>query len=73
MSNPQAFPRPYSINEYWEQPLQHEAQPGMSLRDWFAGQAITGILMTDHTIPADDLATDAYAVADAMLKEREKT
>ena len=53
---------------------------GMSLRDWFAGQALSGvayIMFTD--LGGDDLAdqTDtaaiwAYAFADAMLTTRAK-
>ncbi len=51
-------------------------QEGMTLRDYFAGQALAG--MSTHT-PHDyskgacnaSLADRAYAVADAMLAERE--
>lgn len=55
---------------------------GMSLRDWFAGQALAGALaasqgvaVSDDETPeglADRIATGAYLVADAMLKQREK-
>ena len=53
--------------------------PGMSLRDWFAGQALSGILAGGFadTIPHDDVnggrdvAFFAYQYADAMLKVRE--
>jgi len=40
---------------------------GMSLRDYFAGQVICG---KDGRV--DHIAEHAYAVADAMLKERDK-
>ena len=44
--------------------------PGMSLRDWFAGQALAGLLASgdwDETpIP------DAYVFAQAMLEQRER-
>lgn len=45
-------------------------EKGMSLRDWFAGQA----LHMGHLQHLDDgdIARCAYAVADAMLREREK-
>ena len=49
--------------------------PGMSLRDWFAGKAISGMMtpgcvqMTEATRKAR--ASEAYAIADAMLKARE--
>lgn len=56
---------------------------GMSLRDWFAGQALTTVLATCYQISrtgvfANDadlalaVAEKSYAIADAMLKEREK-
>lgn len=44
---------------------------GMSLRDYFAGQALAGICTLggiEHTV----LASHAYALADAMLIERAK-
>jgi len=50
---------------------------GMSLRDYFAGQSLTGIIsgMTSHeykSTGAIKLAEWAYQDADAMLKVREK-
>jgi hypothetical protein len=46
---------------------------GMSLRDWFAGQALanprTFFEENSHATP-EDVALQAYAVADAMLAER---
>lgn len=45
---------------------------GMSLRDlrdWFAGQALVGI-MTRGPLSPSDAAWAAYAVADAMLEAR---
>lgn len=48
----------------------------VSLRDWFAGQALAGLgaRAYDHTAPdiAGAMARDAYTVADAMLKVREQ-
>ena len=45
---------------------------GMTLRDWFAGQALAGILanptIANGTFQAD--ASDAYAAADAMIEAR---
>lgn len=51
---------------------------GMSLRDWFAGQALSGILAGGFadTIPHDDVnggfdaAFFAYQYADAMIATR---
>lgn len=50
-------------------------QHGMSLRDWFAGQALAGMLAGDKTESGawSAFALDAYNAADAMLKEREKS
>jgi len=45
---------------------------GMSLRDWFAGQAVTGLLSTGDFATWGEVAEDAYAFADAMLAERAK-
>jgi hypothetical protein len=64
-----AFPCP-QLNAY-----------GMSLRDYFAGQALTGMLATygpsagedgsaEHVEFLGQLAGDAYQLADAMLKAR---
>jgi hypothetical protein len=60
-----AFPIPgteYSAAEY-----------GMSLRDWFAGQAVMGIgaaFIPKHAMPtAEEIAKGAYAIADAMIAQ----
>lgn len=46
----------------------------MTLRQWYAGLAITGISL--HDVPSEAamqiVVNDAYRVADAMLKVREK-
>jgi len=49
--------------------------PGMTLRDWFAGQAMRDLKnlhmnMNDYQI--EQRAKEAYALADAMLRERQK-
>ena len=48
---------------------------GMSLRDWFAGQALAGYLASvepgcDALPVRDKLAVSMYDMADAMLKAR---
>jgi hypothetical protein len=61
----------------------HEHRTGMTLRDYFAAQAMTGAQIWDAVLNKKNayfsqvngcnaLAETAYAVADAMLKEREK-
>ena len=69
MKNPPAFPRPYSPSTV--------AQEGMTLRDYFAAQAIKAFIDKDEwqsTVSdvAEKVAFNAYAVADAMLKERKE-
>jgi hypothetical protein len=64
----------------------HSHAPGMSLRDYFAAKAMQSIFAGDgatmvancdgryngETNWADVVALNAYEMADAMLKEREK-
>lgn len=60
-------------------------ETGMTLRDWFAGQAMAGMVSSKDIIsacikaayhdgvdPTDIVAADAYTYADAMLAERNK-
>lgn len=50
-----------------------EAHYGMTLRDWFAGQALCGLLgQTNVRDDASEFARFSYAIADAMLEERKK-
>lgn len=72
--NPQAFP--------WRQVRDDlNGGGGMDLLDYFAGQAMAGLLQIPHPVHADEssyagatglLAQDCYAMADAMLAERAK-
>ena len=45
--------------------------PGMSLRDWFAGMALTNAFTHEDAL-TDKVAGWAYELADAMLAERAK-
>lgn len=59
-----AFPLPRAWEEY-----------GMTLRDWFAGQALAMCAATHGWPTSGDgpqIAERAYAIADAMLAERSK-
>lgn len=47
------------------------AQPGMSLRDWFAGQALVGLLHPGYETDSMNAPEHAYRLADAMLAARE--
>lgn len=56
------------------EPTLH-TEMGMSLRDYFAGQAIAGALSENDDYDAADwknCAAYAYRLADAMLTERNK-
>ena len=44
---------------------------GMDLRDWFAGQALKGLLASDVSSPLETFVKQSYRVADAMMKQRE--
>ena len=67
-----AFPHPnpnYSQDYGW----RHRAFGGMTLRDWFAGQALVGMGTWTPGAKANNLpakAHYAYELADAMLKAR---
>jgi len=59
-----AFPQPINPAEQGR---------GMTLRDYFAGRAMQGMLSENSGIryPTDELVDFAYKVADAMMKARE--
>lgn len=49
---------------------------GMTQRDWFAGQALMGLLagrQPNNAYPAEHIAEISYDMADAMLAARSKT
>lgn len=49
-----------------------ERHSGMTLRDYFAAKAMQGFLSNASEFSSgEQLATDAYALADEMLKERD--
>ena len=59
MNNPPAFPSLYSLPE----------TQGMLLRDYFAAKAMQALIDNDGLFL--EIPTQAYALADAMLKARE--
>jgi hypothetical protein len=63
-----AFP---SVGEGFGNPSY--SAPGMTLRDWFAGQALAGmgVECTSDEFCHSSVAECAYAYADAMLRARE--
>lgn len=53
--------------------LRSDVPPGMTLRDWFAGMALSGLNASGpHDCGPLGLAFDAYRQADAMLKARKR-
>jgi len=68
-----AFPSDKPVKFYSDGSTAARAE-GMSLRDWFAGQALGG--MAGYSLSRDEsagsVASLAYFVADAMLKAREE-
>ena len=75
MNNPPAFPTGTGVTPY---------NPGMTLRDYFAAKAMHSLYVSNYEyeftgkakMPAfvalmDELAIDAYQIADSMLKARE--
>ena len=65
-----AFPRPISVNTYNGE--QAWDQDGMTLRDYFAAKAMQGILSGGMWGDYDDLVSQSYEAADAMIDERNK-
>ncbi len=60
-------------------PISTNIFPGMSLRDWFAGMALSGMLSApnlkisgSNQVNEQSFALASYLVADAMLLERSK-
>jgi len=72
--NPAAFP---CLGDVRHNP-EFETDWGMSLRDYYAGECLTGYLSSDEHgdfgghKTAKSLANSCFEIADAMLKERIK-
>ncbi len=68
-----AFPvLPEGAVRPWPAPKAHY---GMTLRDYFAGQALAGLAHSIYSRPVysgPDITAECYRLADAMLAEREK-
>lgn len=74
-----AFPRPPftpkdSHDQFAQAGFAATGHPGMSLRDWFAGQALAGILTSDEKseMGISDVVESSFEIADAMLERRGK-
>jgi len=73
-----AFPVPMFTRQADGQPMCasdfFEGGNGMSLRDWFAGMALQGIISSIYFTPQvtfEECVGRAYGTADAMLAARE--
>jgi len=62
MNNPPAFPNGSNAGNIWN-------DKGMSLRDYMAAKAMQALIDNDGLF--SEIPTQAYAIADAMLKARE--
>lgn len=70
-----AFPRaPFEYQSHEGLEWSVREQSGMTLRDWFAGMALTGLPAGDmsRVYSQEHVAITAYEIADCMLAEREK-
>ena len=64
--NPPAFPSPYLEDD----PIGNS---GMTLRDWFAGQVLSGtVLRNDGVFTMQERCKEAYEFADDMLAQRKR-
>jgi hypothetical protein len=64
-----AFP---STIQYFPDDKNANEEQGMTLRDWFASQAMAGLVSyVVEGATFENVAEDAYKAADAMLKARE--
>lgn len=66
-----AFPVPGKVAHYDEGTFEDAPFAGMTLRDYFAGKAMQGLMARIGAHEAHLVAHDAYSVADAMLDERD--
>ena len=59
--------------EHMEAAFPDQYKDGMTLRDYFAAKALQGMIScASLTATPDVFAEQAYIVADAMMKERER-
>lgn len=65
MKNPSAFP----VQSIYIEDQETNSR-GMTLRDYFAAKAMQALIDNDGLF--SEIPTQAYALADAMMKEREQ-
>lgn len=66
--NQPAFPTDIGFSQ--DGAVQFDSSPGMSLRDWFAGQALAGYCAVEAAWDQspEEVARCSYRIADAMLE-----
>lgn len=67
-----AFPIPTLEREYWD---REQGEPnGMSLRDWFAGMALQGMMANPecNAMAGQDVARNCYRIAEEMIAARKE-
>ena len=68
IAQPASGGRAFPVPQGYRKKLVDAESRGMSLRDYFAGQAITGLLARPSgEMPAEIAASFAYHFADAMI------
>lgn len=68
-----AFPFEFDHRDEADGPVERISHPGMSLRDWFAGQVVSSIYAgASNNQTFAGIAMEAFRLADAMLAERER-
>jgi hypothetical protein len=77
VENPPAFPQPkFDSFGHAYDPLDSAEHPGMTLRDWFAGQALAGAMACPtmrQGMSSASYASMSYELADAMLSTRSQS
>jgi len=71
------FVRPSDLDEFVKRHADHKdgatSVDGVALRDWFAGQALSGLLAeSNHSLglPVSSVVSAAYLYADEMIAQR---
>ncbi len=59
------------VSETTGQPINGFFNPGMTLRDWFAGKALNSRGLYGANVREKEVAEECYRIADAMLTARE--
>jgi hypothetical protein len=64
-----AFPGEYTTKDFYGRETAHVTK-GMTLRDWFAGKALSGHYANWGDRSVNEIAALSYTMADAMIAAR---